>query len=365
MKHARLAVSRFVLVTIDETGTCRVDPSRHNVHMDALAFLAQSVANIGPLYVLHGDEAFLKRQALLALRRRALGLDCDDAVVSAHAGDTAQFAAVWDELQTAPFFAPRRFVVVENADPFVTRFRALLEKKIATLPATGVLVLDVKLWPANTRLAKMVDNAATIVCKAPQAYKLPGWCATWSASAHGKQLPPAAAQLLVDLTGSDMGQLDQDLQKLAIYVGDKAQIDVADVDRLIGRNRAENTWKIFDAIGEGRTAEALRMLDRLFDQGEEPMRMLGAFGSQLRKLAQAGRLAVGGMAMGAALTQAGVPPFGLAAAEKQLRGLGRARAARLYDWLIEIQMGLRGGSPLPERTQFERLILRLGGKLTV
>jgi DNA polymerase-3 subunit delta len=330
--------------------------------MDALAFLEQSSAKVGPLYVLHGDEAFLKRQALLVLRRRALGADSDDNAVAAHAGDTAQFAAVWDELHTAPFFAPKRLVVVENADPFVTRFRGLLEKKITSLPPTGVLVLDVKLWPSNTRLAKMVDNAATIVCKAPQAYRLPGWCATWSQAAYGKALPTSAAQLLVDLAGADMGQLDQELQKLAIYVGDKPQIDVADVDRLIGRNRAENTWKIFDAIGDGRPAEALRLLDRLFEQGEEPMRMLGAFGSQLRKLAQAGRLAIQGTPVNAALAQVGVPPFGLAATEKQLRFLGRRRAAQLYDWLLELQMGLRGGSPLPEQTQFERLLLKLGAK---
>ena len=40
--------------------------------MDCLAFL-KSTAAIGPLYVLHGDEVFLKRQALEAVRARALG----------------------------------------------------------------------------------------------------------------------------------------------------------------------------------------------------------------------------------------------------------------------------------------------------
>ena len=90
--------------------------------MEALAFLGKSNAPILPLYVLHGDESFLKRQVLLALRSRALGPDADAAAVSAHPGDKAQFAAGWDELETAPFFAAKRLVVVENADPFVTRF---------------------------------------------------------------------------------------------------------------------------------------------------------------------------------------------------------------------------------------------------
>ncbi|MCI0684823.1 MAG: DNA polymerase III subunit delta [Gemmataceae bacterium] len=330
--------------------------------MDALAFLAKPAGKVGPLYVLHGDESFLKRQALAALRERALGADGDEAAVSTHPGDKAQFAAVWDELQTAPFFAPRRLVVVDNADPFVTRFRALLEKKVTALPATGVLVLDVKLWQSNTRLAKLVDSSATIVCKAPGAYKLPAWCADWSAARYQKALPPAAAQLLVDLAGAEMGQLDQELHKLAIYVGDKARIDVADVDQLVGRSRAENVWKIFDALAAGKPAEALQLLDRLLELGEEPMKILGAFSSQLRRLAQAGRLAVQGMPLGAAVNQAGFQPFVAAAAEKHLRRLGRHRAARLYDWLMEIYMGLRGESSLPQRTQFERLVLRLAAR---
>src|ERR1700730_3184887 len=107
--------------------------------MDSLVFL-KSTAPIGPLYVLHGDEAFLKRQVLQVLRARALGPDADDQSVATHARDKATFAAVYDELQTAPFCAPRRIVVVEGADPFVTRFRSQLEKHIDKLPPTGVLV---------------------------------------------------------------------------------------------------------------------------------------------------------------------------------------------------------------------------------
>ena len=141
-----------------------------------------------------------------------------------------------------------------------------------------MLVLDVKTWAANTRLAKMVPAAATMVCKAPPAYKVPAWCVQWALSQQQKQLSASAAAHLVDLIGPDMGLLDQEILKLAIYVGDKARIDAADVDRLVGHSRGENIWQIFDAIAEGRNADALTMLGRLFDHGEEPMRLMGAFG---------------------------------------------------------------------------------------
>src|SRR5450631_543664 len=108
--------------------------------MDALPFLATPNVNLGPLYIVHGDEAFLKRQVIRALRQRALD-NADEQSISTYAGEKAVFAEVFDDLDTVPFFDPKRVVIVENADPFVTKYRGELEKKLAHLPATGLLML--------------------------------------------------------------------------------------------------------------------------------------------------------------------------------------------------------------------------------
>ena len=328
--------------------------------MDSLVFLQEPDKHkLQPVYVLHGDEEFLKRQVLAALRAVVLESADNTFGLSNYPGDKATFAEVHDELQTLPFAGPRRLVVVDNSDPFVTKFRPLLEKYVAAPAANGVLVLDVKTWPATTRLAKMVPNDSTIVCKAPPAYKLSEWCVGWSASQYGKQLAVAAARLLVDLVGAEMGQLDQELKKLAIYVGTAKRIDNADVDKLVGSSRAENMWKIFDAIGSGQSGQALDILERLLDQGEEPIRILGAFSMQLRRLAQVARLSQQGKPLSLAMDQAGVPPFALKGTEQQLRHLGRRRLDQLYDWLIETDLGLKGSSQLPPRTLLERLVIQL------
>jgi DNA polymerase-3 subunit delta len=328
--------------------------------MDSLAFLERKTAGaVRPVYVLHGDEHFLKGRVVSALRTLVLGPDDDGCGLSRHSGDKANYSTVSTELASAAFFSPRRLVVVEDADPFVTRERTKLEKYLAAPSSTGVLVLDVESWPSNTKLAKLIPTDASFACKAPAAAKLPEWCVQWSAAQNGKQLVAAAARLLVDLVGPEMGLLDQELAKLAAYVGDSKRIDIADVDALVGASRSENTWKIFDLIGDGKTDEALTLLDRLFGQGEDPFRLLGAFSMQLRRLAQAGRLMEQGTALQKALDEVSVPPFGRIAAEKQMRRLGRSRLGRLYDWLLQIDLGLKGLSALPPRTLFERLVVEL------
>jgi len=327
--------------------------------MDAPDFLnAKRKPAVQHIYVLHGEEDFLRLQVRAKLEKMLLE-DADPAFALAnYAGEDAQWSVIRNELDTRPFLAPRRVVVIEQADPFVSEFRSQLEKLIeATSP--GTLILEVKSWPKNTKLAKKLPDEAVIVCNSLASHSVPAWCIQRAESEYQKKLSRSAAGLLVELAGTSLGLLDQELAKLAAFVGSATAISEQDVEQVTGRSSAAETFKIFDAIGQGRSAEAISILHGLFDQGEEPIRILGAFSWQLRRLAQAGRLARQGMSVTQALDSLNVPPFARRGVEQQLKHLGHRRLEKLFDWLLETDLGLKGGNPLPERTQLERLLVRL------
>jgi DNA polymerase-3 subunit delta len=328
--------------------------------MDALPFLEKSAkSKPQPVYVLHGDEAFLKRQVLPALDALLLGDAEPDFARTVLPGATAEWSAVRSELDTLPFLSPCRVVVIDQADPFVTKYRANLEKYVAAPAKAGVLILDVKTWPANTKLAKLVPDAGTIVCKAPAPQTVAKWVVNWAKTAHDKKLDADAAGWLVELVGPEMGLLNQELAKLAVYVGDRLAVTREDVDQIVGRSRAAETFKIFDAIGAGRPTEALTILSRLFDQGEDPLALLGAFSWQLRRLSQAARMHRAGRPLSAAIAEAGFPPFKRDQIEQQLRHLGRRRLDQVYDWLLEADLAMKSTGALPERVVLERLVVQL------
>ncbi len=330
--------------------------------MDALQFLDKSAkAKRQPVYVLLGDEDFLKRRCRDAIIPLVLGDADPEFAVAAYPGDKLDFSTVRNDLDTLPFLAPARIVIVEQADAFVTEHRAALEKYVAAPSKVGVLVLDVKTFPETTKLAKALPDAAKIACKGPPPYKLAEWCVSWSAAGHGKKLAPDAAELLVELVGPQMGLLDSELEKLAVAIGTKETIEAGDVDRLVGRSRAADVFRILDAIGEGKPAEALAVLGQLLEEGEEPLAILGPLTYQLRKLATVGRVLAQGQSLGPAMDKAGVPswPKARASAERQVRHLGRRRLEQIPEWLVEINLGLKGGNPLPPRLQIERLIVKL------
>lgn len=330
--------------------------------MDALAFIEKNgKVKRQQVYVLSGDEDFLKRRALAILVPLVVGDAEGEYAVSTFPGDKTDFSTVRNELDSVSFFSERRLVVIDQADPFVTEFRPQLEAYVAEPSEMGVLVLDVKSFPSNTKLAKAIPEAGHIVCKSPAEYKLPAWCADWCQTQYGKKLTVPAAQMLVELVGSTMGVLDQELQKLKDFVGERQTIEIGDVDELTGRSRGANVFKIMDAIGDGQPATALKILTELFEEGEPPIGILGALSFQIRKLARAGRMYRQGLNIEDAMTTAGVPgwPQARDSARRQLKHLGVNRLDKLYDWLLEVDGGLKGGNPLPERLQLERLVVRL------
>jgi DNA polymerase-3 subunit delta len=93
--------------------------------------------------------------------------------------------------------------------------------------------------------------------------------------------------------------------------------------------------------------------------------VLAQISASLRRLAAATRLVFQAEAAGhrailsEALAQAGVRPFVIQKVERQLRRLGRARGSRLYRWLLEADLDLKGDSEMPPRLILERLILQL------
>jgi DNA polymerase-3 subunit delta len=319
--------------------------------------------------VLLGDESFLKRHVLAALKAQVLsGDDAEFSVTSLDGRDTTM-RDVGDALSSRALFGGgRHIVVVDEADEFVSQNRPALERYVERPHAASVLVLDVKQWPATTRLYKaLAESGLQIECKFPAPARLLKWLAGWSHDQHHAELEPAAAESLAETVESELGLFDQELAKLASLAGVGGQITVALVREAVGGWRVQTAWNMLDAALAEDPREALVQLDRLLASGEVPIALLAQIGASLRRFAAATRLVEqqqGGrrpLGLRPALEAAGIKPFVLAKSEDQLRRLGRARGNRLYRWLLTADLALKGSSSSPARARLvlEELIVRL------
>ena len=240
----------------------------------------------GGVYVVVGDDPYLVGRQVerlldgwLAPDERALCLHQPDP-------DKVGVAEVLDELRTLPFLAPRRVVVLRDADAFVSAHRQALERYLEEPSATGVLLLVVKSWPKSTRLAKKLAGSDCVIeAGAVAPAKLAGWAAGCARQEHDKTLAREAAELLVEWTGDDPGRVAREVEKLAVYVGSRRTITADDVEALVGHNRVFGAFDVIGAMTAGQRTEAIGRLRRLFEADRSAeYTVVGAFAYHFRRL---------------------------------------------------------------------------------
>lgn len=315
-----------------------------------------------PVLVLYGAERYLKLEILQMVP--GFGEEDsdgdDDATVTRVSGNDADLRSVCDELLTVSMFGDQRVVLIENADDFVSKNRGGLEKYVASPATTSLLILDVKSWPKNTKLAKATAKIGlNIECGELKGAALVKWLVAAADSEHGKRLDSDTAALIVQLAGDSLGLLRQELSKLAALVGDAEVITQEDVTRVVGGWRIETTWAMLDAIRDDKVGEALGHLDKLILAGDAPQKILGGLTFTFRKLADATELARQTRDLNGALRSAGVFPQAIAASEKYLKRIGFAKASRILQMLVEADSNMKGGSRVDPKTQLEALFVNL------
>ena len=329
--------------------------------MNALDWLRETGEQpIRAVYTVYGDDSYLIRESITAVARKVLPDDDREAGTSRFSGPATTLATVLDEVCTLPFFSRRRLVIVEDADPFVTKYRKDLEAYVTNPSITGTLLLQVKQWPATTKLAQLVENSGLAInASAPREKELVSWLTELARTRFDVQLTADGARLVVELVGPEAGLLAAEIEKLAVYAGDSRRIERADITRLVGGGRVETIWKTLDAVTTGQARLALEHLDNLLAAGEQPTPMVAAMSASLLKTHHAGRLRAARISLDEACRIAGIPAFAVDKTRKQHAHLGPRRVDQLPATLLQADLDLKGGSMLDPRTILEILLVRL------
>ncbi|SMP54374.1 DNA polymerase III, delta subunit [Neorhodopirellula lusitana] len=322
--------------------------------------------------VLYGNDSTLRRWALDTL---VAGGDW-----AQFEGETTKWSDLRDDLATASLFdfdaGDKRTLVIRSADKFVTANRTELEKYVAAPGDAARLVLELDSLATNTRLYKATDKHHLLVaCGNATDTKVGVTAATRRkfltghvASRHQTKLSAGAADALVELLDEDIGMLDTEIAKLALYVDVGGKIEESLVREIVSGWKGKTVWQITDAIANGDAAEAIRQLDKLFTSGEKAIALLPQIAWSLRRLAMTTVVIEHRERTGRAwqfedaLASAGIRrPSELQSAKKQLKTMGRPRAKLLLGWLLDADLRLKGTHSAEGRDRFmlEQLVLKL------
>jgi DNA polymerase III delta subunit len=284
-----------------------------------------------PVYALVGPEPLLQieelRKLVAQLPPETQRVDLD--------GDEAELSDLLDRLNTFSLFGGHNLVVLRQADDFLSKHRPALEDYVKKPAEQSTLVLRLDSLPSNQRIHKLIAaGGAVVACQPPK--DAARWVIDRAKTTHRIAIEPAAATALVDMLGSDLGRLDNELAKLAVAC--PKGIDLAAIELAVPFQRERQMWDMTDALGNGDPGEALRRWRQLLlmDTSAEfrGITWLGIFLQNARKALAMSRKGDSAFTIGQQLKI--WPQNRQAAFVQTAHRLGDSGVSQLLDLLVEI-----------------------------
>ena len=301
-------------------------------------------------YLLAGDEPLLRQDALQAIRRSVLAEGDPEFNFDRFDASVAPGALV-DALRTLPVFSPRRLVCLVDPEARRGSNKALLEAVADWVGgsdhADAVLVVAATKPDKRARWVKAFGDAV-VSCDAPTRSREIAAFVRAEAGRQAVELERGVAEALAERIGPQLLLLRQEIAKLALLAGPDQPVTPSHVTAGTVLASDQPVWDLTDAIGEGRAADALRVLGRLLGSGAPPPVVLGALVSHFRRLL---RTASGADVPG--------PPFVRKKLASQARRYGAPRLRSALGALHETDLALKGSGSLRPELALERVVIAL------
>ena len=261
------------------------------------------------LYILYGLDDFSLSQAVGKIKADLGDWEMLATSTTNLEGQHLTLSELRNKCGAAPFLSSHRLVIVNG---LLGRFEVKqskprsgkgksgnglgewedLDSYIKQMPETTVIVLiDEEVKGSNPLLKKISPLAEVKTFPLLRGKDLKEWIRQ-RVKKEGGDITPQAVDLLAELIGGDLWAMDGEIRKLLLY-NQARSISVDDVRQLVSHVQEASIFALVDAVAEGRTESAQRILHRLYDEGVAPTYILVMITRQFRLIAQARDLGKG------------------------------------------------------------------------
>jgi DNA polymerase III subunit delta len=272
-----------------------------------------------------------------------------------------------------PMMAARRVIRITDVRVSATGGRdTLREEDEARLEAylkrpadSSVVIFVAEEFDKRRKVAKLLtEHTAAVEFTELKDEELSKWARDKIKDA-GSQMDERALRLLVSLVGPDVRRLTIEIQKLSTAALPDRVISSELVELLVGNSREISNFDLTDNLFTGRKTEALRILNKILNDGSEPLMLLGLISYNVRRLLMAKEAMAEGVDRGAVariakLRYSDQEAFLAAARRADAKALARA-IQRIAETDLAIKTSVGGGGPQGARMQVEMLVAELAG----
>lgn len=249
-----------------------------------------SAGTPGCAYIFYGEESYLREYYLGELRKSLVPAGFEEFNYHRLEGKDLTVQSLAEMAEAMPMMTERTLIVVTDFDLFKLN-EEQREKLIAffeDIPpyACVVFVYDTVEYKPNKTMKKLYkavsDHVAAVEFRAADNSDLVAWIAR-RFRALGKEIDRQTAEYLIFTCGGLMTGLVPEIAKIGAYAKGKA-ITQKDIDAVADPVLSAEVFKLSDAVLQGNYDLAASILGDLLKMQTEPIMILAALGSQLRRI---------------------------------------------------------------------------------
>ncbi len=244
-----------------------------------------------PVYLFCGEEDFLIQECLDTIIAKTLDDSTKGFNLDVVYGSKADAKDVIAHASSFPMMSQKRIVVVKEFEKLVATetSREIVSSYLQRpLESTYLLLVaedpDFRKKPFN----ELKKKAGVVVCSQMYDNQVPMWIAA-RIRQRGKEADVDACRLLHAYVGNSLRALQNEIEKLFIFVGERKQLTAEDIAAVVGATKGYTVFDLQNAIGRKDAREATKILERMIEFGESPQLiivMLTRFFIQLYKLTE-------------------------------------------------------------------------------
>ncbi|MGB2868438.1 MAG: DNA polymerase III subunit delta [Bacteroidota bacterium] len=248
-------------------------------------------SRFAPVYLFYGEEDFLIEECVNTIVAKSVDESTKGFNLDVVYGSKADVKDVIAHASSFPMMSEKRVVVVKEFEKLVSGetakeiFSAYVDK-----PLDSTLLLLVSEDPDFRRkpFTDLKKKAEVVACQRLYDNQVPAWISA-RLEKLGKASDAEAARLLHAYVGNSLRALQNEIDKLLIFIGDRKEISVEDVAAVVGATKGFTVFDLQNAVGRKDMKEATNILERMLESGESPQLiiiMLTRFFLQLYKLSE-------------------------------------------------------------------------------
>lgn len=172
-------------------------------------------------------------------------------------------------------------------------------------------------------------------------------------------LPPMEVDLNPYLETDAVYSTAGELEKLVAFMPEGHRVRAQDVETVRGKPPGISVFDWSEAVARGDQGRALDIVAKNLETGEAPLRMLGAFLWQMRKIWKTHELLQEGYDAGQAARQAGIPPFRAREFIQQVQRWKQSHLRRAWELFAQADSALKGGRASRPKLILDDLVIQL------